>query len=102
MRELEGLQPTALLAIRFAPMFEGTRRSDTGYFHSVVLHPDGSGEDSWGKAPLQDIAARFGVIEFKTNDDEHRRVMNKLRTNTPENFEKALEHAREIIRQYRQ
>jgi hypothetical protein len=60
MHELTGLQPAALLAVQFSPLFEGTRRTESGFFHSVVLHPHGTGGDGWGKAPVEAIASRFG------------------------------------------
>lgn len=101
MREMTGLQPVALLAVRFSPLFEGTRRSESGYFHSVVLHPDGMAEDSWGKASLEDIASRFGVIEFKTSSDEHRIVIEKIQRSTPDRYEIALRDASDLIRIYR-
>lgn len=101
MRELTGLQPIALLAVRFSPQFEGTRRSESGYFHSVVLHPDGMAEDSWGKAPLDDIASRFGVIEFNTSSDEHRVVVEKIQLSSTDRYATALRDARDIIGIYR-
>lgn len=101
MQELTGLQPVALMAIRFAPLFEGTRRSETGYFHSVVLHPDGIAEDSWGKASLAEIASRFGVIEFKISNDEHRAVIAKIQTSTAARYDGALQDARKLIRAHR-
>lgn len=101
MRELTGLQPVALLAIRFSPLFEGTRRSESGYFHSVVLHPDGMAEDSWGKASLEDIASRFGVIEFKTSSDEHRIVIEKIQRSSIDRYESALRDASDLIRTHR-
>jgi len=101
MHELTGLPPLALLAIRFSPLFEGTRRSESGYFHSVVLHPDGMGEDSWGKASLEDIASRFGVIEFKTSSDEHRAVVEKIRRNSADHYAIALKDARDLLEAHR-
>jgi hypothetical protein len=101
MQELTGLQPVALLAIRFTPFFEGTRRSETGYFHSVVLHPDGMAEDSWGKASLADIASRFGVIEFKTSSDEHRAVIAKIQASSAARYDGALQDARALIQAHR-
>lgn len=101
MRELTGLQPTALLALRFSPQFEGTRRTSSGYFHSVVLHPDGEAEDSWGKAPLAEIAGRFGVIEFTTSDEEHQRVLSNLKTNSADAYAVAHKEAVDVIQRYR-
>lgn len=101
MHELTGLQRTALLAVRFSPSFEGTRRSATGYFHSVVLHPDGLAEDSWGKAPLQEIARRFGVIEFKTSSDEHHTVVKNLKSSSADLYEAACQEALVVVQRYR-
>lgn len=97
-----GLQPVALQAVRFSPQFEGTRRSASGYFHSVVLHPDGTAEDSWGRASLADIASRFGVIEFRTSVEEHQAVVAKIRQASPEQYERALQDALALISKHRQ
>lgn len=91
----------ALLAIRFTPLVEGTRRSEAGYFHGVVLHPDGMAEDSWGKASLAAIASRFGVIEFKVSSDEHRAVIAKIQTSSSARYDGALQDARSLIRAHR-
>ena len=101
MRELVGLQPTALLAIRFSPQFEGTRRSETGYFHSVVLHPDGMAEDSWGKGSVAEIASRFGVTEFKISREEHQRVVEKVRHSSADLYDSAFKDAVDLIQAHR-
>lgn len=101
MHELTGLQPTALLAVRFSPLFEGARRSATGYFHSVVLHPDGLAEDSWGKAPLNEIAGRFGVVEFTTSSAEHHIVVNNLESSSATLYEAAKQEATAVVQRYR-
>lgn len=101
MQELTGLRPVALLAIRFAPLFEGTRRGENGYFHSVVLHPDGKAEDSWGIAPLAEIASRFGVLEFKASSAEHRAVVAKIQASSAERYASALQDARVLIQAHR-
>lgn len=101
LSELTGLHTTALLAKRFSPLFEGTRRSENGYIHSVVLHPDGLAEDAWGKAPLKDIAARFGAIEFDISHDEHRLVVERLSRNSGDRFEIARKDAQDLIKTYR-
>ncbi len=101
MHELVGLQPTAILAVRFSPHFAGTRRTESGYFHSAVLHPDGMAEDSWGKAPLKEIAKRFGVIEFKTDNDEHHHVVKNLKSNSPDAYAAAYQEAVDVVQRYR-
>lgn len=101
MRELTGLKPTALLAVQFSPQFEGTRRTASGYFHSVVLHPDGLAEDSWGKAPLHEIARRFGVVEFRVSSDEHQIVVNNLKSSSADLYEDARQDAMAVVQRYR-
>lgn len=101
MHELIGLQPTALLAVRFLPQFEGTRRTESGYFHSAVLHPDGMAEDAWGKAPLKEIAKRFGVLEFKTDNDGHHHVVKNLKSNSPDAYAAAHQEAVDVVQRHR-
>lgn len=102
MRVLTGLDPVALLAIRFEPGAEGTEHGADGYVHSFVLHPDGMGEDSWGKADVREIAQRFGVVEFRLSREAHGRVVNNLQRNSPELYETAFVKAKELIQTYRQ
>ncbi|WP_342051333.1 MULTISPECIES: hypothetical protein [unclassified Cupriavidus] len=98
MRDHAGLQPTALLAKRFLPGWQGTQVSERGYFHSIVLDSDGAGQDAWGKASLSDIALRYGVAEFETSEEEHRRVVQRLKQNTPDLFAKRYSEAISLIR----
>ncbi|WP_137922573.1 hypothetical protein [Hydrogenophaga sp. 2FB] len=102
MRVLTGLDPVALLAIRFEPGAEGTEHGADGYVHSFVLHPDGMGEDSWGKADVREIAQRFGVVEFRLSREAHGRVVSNLQRNSPELYETAFAKAKELIQTYRQ
>lgn len=102
MRELTGLAPVALLATRFDASAAGTRRGEDGYVHSIVLHPDGAAEDSWGRAPVEEIARRFGIAEFRLSSEAHGRVVNNLQRNSPELYGAAFSKARELIQTYRQ
>ncbi|WP_413456579.1 hypothetical protein [Herbaspirillum huttiense] len=101
MHELTGLKPAALLAVKFTPLFEGTQRNEVGYFHSVVLHPDGMAEDSWGKASVAEIANRFGVIEFTVSTEEHPRVIEKIRESSADIYAEILQEARNVIHAFR-
>jgi hypothetical protein len=100
LHEIGGLPTSAMLAYKFTPQFEGTRRAENGYFHSIVLHPDGTGEDSWGKAPLDEIAARFGVIDFGISREAHINVVSNLRKNSAEIFDQEFVRATELIRRH--
>lgn len=101
LQELEGLEPVALLVVRFKPNWQGTEYGADGYVHSMLLHPDGTGEDSWGKAPLDEIAARFGVAEYRLSHEVHARVVATLQRNSPERYETALAKAKALIKTYR-
>lgn len=97
MKELTGLQPVALLVKRFSQAYAGTKRSENGYIHSVVLHADGMAEDSWGKATLSEIASRFGAVEFITSAQEHRNVVDSLKKNSHDIYESARQYAIDLI-----
>ncbi|MFZ6800084.1 hypothetical protein [Undibacterium sp. Di24W] len=99
--ELIGLQPVAIMGKRFAPLYEGTKRSADGYFHSIVVHPNGMGEDAWGIAPIEDIAGRFGAIEFEISANVHQEVVKNYNRTSSENYEAELKIARELVAQYR-
>lgn len=101
MQELTGVEPIALLAVRFSPQFKDMQRTSTGYFHSVVLHTDGLAEDAWGRAPLHEIARRFGVVEFTTSSDEHHLVVNNLKSSSTDLYEEARQDAMAVVQQYR-
>jgi len=98
LREHAKLQPTALLAVRILPGWKGTEMNERGYFHSVVLHRNGMAQDSWGIAPLHDIALRFGVSEFITDADEHRSVVSRLQTNSPEAYAESYSDAMTLLK----
>jgi len=96
-----GLEAVALLVKRFRPMYEKTPYSSSGYVHSMVLHPDGSAEDSWGRMPLQRMADRFGVAEWTVDRSEHLRVVGDLMRNTPGRWELHYQEAVELVHSFR-
>lgn len=101
LKQRTGLQTAAILVKRFHPQYEATHRSSTGFIHSVLLHQDGTAEDSWGRANLKDIAARFGAVEFSVSPDEHDVVVATLKRNSQEKYQAAMEDAAILIEQYR-
>jgi hypothetical protein len=101
MRELIGLQPVAILGKRFNPLYERNDRSGDGYVHSIVVHPDGMGEDAWGIAPIEDIAGRFGAIEFEISANVHQEVVKNYYRTSNETYEAELKIARELVARYR-
>lgn len=71
--------------------------NERGYFHSVVLHRNGMAQDSWGIAPLRDIALRFGASEFVTDAHEHRSVVSRLQTNSPDAYAESYSDAMTLL-----
>lgn len=102
LHEHADLEPVALLALRFKPDWNGTERGGDGYVHSLVLHPDGMGEDSWGKADVREIAERFGVAEFRLSRESHVRVVSNLQRNSPDRYGSTFAKAKELLQTYRQ
>jgi hypothetical protein len=102
MRELVQLRPVAILGKRFTPVYERCqRRSADGYVHSIVVHPNGMGEDAWGIAPIADIAGRFGVIDFEISEAVHQEVVANYHRTSYEIYEAELKVAKSLIMQYR-
>ena len=101
MHELTGLQPVAILGKKFSPLYSATERSSDGYVHSIVVHPDGMGEDAWGIAPIQDIAGRFGAVEFEISSDTHGEVVQNYHRTSSDKYAAELKVARQLIAQYR-
>lgn len=101
MRELVGLQPVAIMGKRFSPLYEGTERSADGYIHSIVVHPNGMGEDAWGIALIEDIAGRFGAVEFEISASVHQEVVKNYYRTSSETYEAELKIARDLVAQYR-
>jgi hypothetical protein len=96
-----GLKPVALMVARFHPLFGNTPHSKTGYVHSMVGHPDGTVEDSWGRVSPQHVADRFGAADWCFNAEEHKRVVEKLKLNSPDQWRRHYEDAQFLVRTFR-
>ncbi len=88
---------TAMVATKYTPQFE---LGKLGYIHSFVLHPDGHGEDSWGKQTIEQIAERFGAMEYELSEVEHTQAVNRLRSNSADRYEQAYKEAEQVIMEY--
>lgn len=83
-------------------LYANTNHSDDGYVHSIVVHSGGGvGEDAWGIAPIEDIAARFGAIEFDISHHVHREVVGNYLRNSNDCYQTELDIARKLIMQHR-
>lgn len=89
LEQAKSLIAIGIVAVKYSPDQSNT----PGYFHSVVLHPDGDVEDSWGKQPLQRILDRFGVLEYVLSREEHLEKNARLMKNSPEKYASAYHEA---------
>lgn len=97
LQDVMDYNATAMIAKSYNPQYgEGK----LGYIHSLVLHSDGIAEDVWGKQPIDEIARRFGVVEYDLSEDEHRRVVGNIKRNSPDEYDKSYQEAVELIREY--
>ena len=97
LHALTKLPITAMVATKYTPQFENSR---LGYIHSFILHPDGHGEDSWGKQTIEQIAERFGAAEYELSEKEHTQAVDRLKSNSAERYEDAYKEAENVIREY--
>lgn len=68
-----------------------------GFCHSVILHPDGQVEDSWGKQPLAEVLERFYIREYRMNPDiYYNRKVIQMRE-YPDRYHKAYELAISLL-----
>ncbi len=60
LSSLTGLPALGISVSRYRPECVNA----LGFCHVIVLHPDGSVEDSWGRQQLEQILDRFHILEF--------------------------------------
>lgn len=101
LEEKTGIPAVGLSIESFLWEWGSTDRDLGDYFHSLIVHEDGTGEDSWGRQPIEAIASRFGVASWSLDRDKHLQVVRNLKWNTPERFNDRLEDAKRLIEEYR-
>ncbi|CAC9974438.1 hypothetical protein [Flavobacterium panici] len=94
-QELEKLPAMSIIATKYTEEFSGT---PLGYCHTVNIHPDGEGEDVWGKQPLINILARYGVDKYSLSTEDHLKNTERLMKNSPEKYKYAYNLAVDMIR----
>lgn len=99
LSDVTKLPSTAIIALRYGNLFSNSK---LGYVHSFNFYPDGSAEDVWGIQTIEKIAARFGIEEYKLSEEEHQKVNNNLKNNSPEKYNQIYEEAISLIKSYRQ
>jgi hypothetical protein len=89
------LPATAIIASRFTEQFSGSR---LGFCHSVIMHPDGEAEDVWGKQPLSNILKRYGILDYSLSTEEHDRVNETLKRNSPLVYNKSYDRISTLLK----
>jgi hypothetical protein len=97
MHDLTNLPVTAVIADRYTEQFG---YSKTGYVHSIVLHPDGTAEDAWGRQSIEAIVSRYGIQQYTLNETEHLKVNENLKRNSPDHYNQAYHEAVTLIKTY--
>ena len=71
--------------------------SRLGFCHTVILHPDGNVEDSWGIQPLSVILERFYIDEYQMNEQIFLDAKERQKREYPERYKKAYEQAAGLL-----
>lgn len=101
LREITGLPALGLVAVKLEDQWGADAPASNGYVHSLIVHPDGTGEDSWGRQPMKDIAARYHAIEWRLDLDSHSVLVEKFKSEAPERYSRRFEEAKLLISTYR-
>lgn len=94
LEERTGLKATGISVSRYSAMYAG---NELGFCHSVIIHPDGQWEDSWGKQPMDNILERFGIEAYTLSSDTHQQALSQLRKNSPLEFERYFALAKDLL-----
>lgn len=95
--DLKGYKPMAIIAKEYNNLFS---LSKLGYVHSVAMDSFGNAVDIWGKDTVENIAKRFGITKYELDEEEHLKVSQKLKSNSPEKYKEIYEQSVAIIEQY--
>ncbi|MFA5937793.1 MAG: hypothetical protein WC809_00435 [Sinimarinibacterium sp.] len=97
LSQTRGLPAAAMFAEEWDPAWGVSSANKDGYVHSFVLHPDGTGEDAWGRHPVEKIAARYHARKWRVDLETTGRFIAKMRDERPENLDDELAKAQMLI-----
>lgn len=97
LSDLLNQKATAMIALEYSDLFG---YSKLGYAHSIIVKSDTIGIDVWGNDEIKNIAARFGIVRYVLDENEHRRVNQKLKMNSPDKYEEIYNKAVDIIKEH--
>lgn len=94
-QDLEKLPAMSIIVTRFTEEFA---LGELGYCHTINIHPDGEAEDVWGKQPLANILARYGIDQYFLSTEDHMENTKKLTKSSPEKYSFAYNLAVDLIK----
>ncbi|WGQ08957.1 hypothetical protein QG516_20810 [Pedobacter gandavensis] len=94
LQDSKSIKAVAIVANKYTPLYG---LSKLGYCHSIIIHPDGEAEDSFGKQPLKNILSRFGILEFNLDDQMQVEANENLKRNSPVKYQEAYDLAMSLI-----
>ncbi len=97
LSQTRGLPAAAMFAEAWDPAWGVSTTNTDGYVHSFVVHPDGTGEDAWGRHPVEKIAARYHVRKWRLDFETTGRSIAKMREERRENLDDDLAKAQMLI-----
>ncbi|GAB4043193.1 hypothetical protein GCM10028774_57850 [Spirosoma jeollabukense] len=97
LSDLKNYKPVALIAKKYSDLFGF---SQPGYVHSFAIDHDGNAIDIWGKDTVENIAQRYGVIEYELSEVEHFIISQKLKNNSTIKYGEIYEKSTAIINEY--
>ena len=97
LSDVRNYKSVALIAKAYNDLFGLSR---LGYIHSFALDNDGNAIDIWGKDTVENIAQRFGTVEYELSEVEHFNVSQKLKTNSLIKYDEVYEKSIAIINEY--
>lgn len=97
LSQTRGLPAAAMFADEWDPVWGVSTANADGYVHSFVVYPDGTGEDAWGRHPVEKIAARYHVRKWRLDLVTTGRLIAKMRDEQRENLDDELAKAQMLI-----
>ncbi|KQB99842.1 hypothetical protein [Pedobacter sp. Hv1] len=75
--------------------------SQLGFCHAVILHPDGTVEDSWGVQPLSVILERFYIKDYQISPQIFEDAKQRHIRENPDRYMHAYKKAVSLLTPYR-
>ncbi|WP_443944279.1 hypothetical protein ACJVDH_15320 [Pedobacter sp. AW1-32] len=93
LSDLTGFPAMGISVSRFHP----DCGNNPGFCHAIVMHPDGSVEDSWGKQTLQQVLDRFYILEYTISTSIYQQHKLRQQMQYEELYQQAFTTAKSLL-----